>query len=160
MSFRRARPLWLCASLLGCAAQHGPAGARAPGASVSLEDESEVADNPELHDAGSDIDAARCDDHGAIVDPLVLSATVVAEDRCTLRMERWHDGYDPDRLDVSINLRSLRPDAMPGSDPRDPGYVLDGDVIRFTGAACDLILSRESPLIAIRLRYGPCRNWE
>jgi hypothetical protein len=105
------------------------------------------------------LDAARCDDHGAIVDDLVLTGEVSAEDPCSVRIVTLPHTFEPARFKVQVDRIGVRP-ANVDSEDGMPAYVLTGDVVRITDDACARIRERQSQKVSISLRYGSCRNWE
>jgi hypothetical protein len=158
--------------LLACADAHPPRGLPTPAEAArdggAPAEAGEVPEDEDTHDANGQRDASadliddavRCDDHGAIVDPLILEVEAVVGDPCSFRLRRPRAELQLNRLRVQVNRLTFRPNGTPESGQGSEGYTVAGDVIQFTAAACDLILRQDAGQVLISLRYGVCHNWE
>jgi hypothetical protein len=109
--------------------------------------------------APDSLDAARCDDHGALIQDAVLDAERLPNEPCAVRFRRPQmQEFEPRRLSVQIDKITLIPDFAQIAS--EPDYSVDGDVIRITGPMCERLQRDGGPPATISLRYGVCRNWE
>jgi hypothetical protein len=96
----------------------------------------------------------------ALFEPRVLGTARTDGDPCVLRVMKWPDPFELERLQVEIDKIRFAPDGLPGGASQTGGYLIEGDVLRFTGRACEYIRDRDGGPVSISLRYGPCQIWE